>query len=123
MPSQDTLSRFIARVEANDHVEAIEEFYAPHASMQENDLPPRIGRDALVANERRALSRARSVRSACVRPVLVDGDIVVIRWIFEFETHDGARIRLEELAYQRWESDRIVVEKFFYDPQQLRPQR
>jgi hypothetical protein len=29
-----TLERFIARVEAGAHVEAIEEFYARHASMQ-----------------------------------------------------------------------------------------
>ncbi len=121
LPSAEVLSRFIAKVEANEHVEAIEEFYAPHASMQENDRPPRVGREALVANERQALARARSVTSACVRPVLVEGDHVVVRWIFEFEFHDDTRIRLEELAYQRWEADRIVEEKFFYDPQQLMP--
>jgi hypothetical protein len=119
MPSPEVLQRFIARVEANAHVEAIEEFYAPHASMQENDLPPCIGREALVANERRALARARSVNSECVRPVLVNGDHVVIRWIFRFEFLDGKRIRIDELAYQRWDDDRIVEEKFFYDPQQL----
>jgi hypothetical protein len=41
VPSQQTLERFIARVEQNAHVEAIEEFYAEHASMQENQSPPR----------------------------------------------------------------------------------
>ena len=123
MPSPEILRRFVARVEANDHVGAIEEFYATHASMQENDLPPRLGREALVANEKRALSKARSVSSACVRPVLVNGDIVVIRWLFQFEAHDGSKVRLEELTYQRWEGNRIVEEKFFYDPLQLKPQR
>jgi hypothetical protein len=34
MPTPATLERFIARVEAGAHVEAIEEFYAEHASMQ-----------------------------------------------------------------------------------------
>ena len=119
--SPGTLERFIARVEANEHAEAIEEFYAPNASMQENDLPPRVGRDVLVANERKVLARMRSVRSTCVRPVFVNGDRVVIRWIFEFVTNDDARIRIEELAYQRWEGDRVAEEKFFYDPHQLTP--
>lgn len=119
MPSAEVLSRFIARLESNAHVEAIEEFYAPDASMQENELPPRTGRDALVANERRVLSRARSVTSACVRPVFVSGNRVVIRWVFEFEALDATVTRLEELAYQRWEDNRIVEEKFFYDPRQL----
>ena len=26
---------------------------------------------------------------------------------------------MEELAYQRWEGERIVEEKFYYDPAQL----
>lgn len=123
MPSPELLQRFIDCVESNAHVEAIEEFYAPNAVMQENEQPPRFGRDALVENERKALARARSVRSECVRPVLVNGDHVVIRWIFEFEFHDDTRIRLDELAYQLWEGERIVDEKFFYDPQQLKPRK
>ena len=121
MPSTGVLERFIAAVESNRHAEAIEEFYTAEASMQENGLPPRRGRDALVANERRVLARMRSVRSRCVRPVFVDGDLAVVRWIFEFETLDGARMRMEELAYQRWQGDRIAEERFFYDPRQLVP--
>jgi hypothetical protein len=121
MPSPELLERFIAKVESNDHVGAIEQFYAMNATMQENDLPPRVGREALVANERRALARMRSVHSQCVRPVFQSGERVVIRWVFEFETLEGARIRMEELAYQRWEGERIVEEKFYYDPRQLAP--
>lgn len=121
MPSQDTLQRFIARVEENAHADAIEEFYAPNASMQENNLPPRVGRDLLVANERAVLARSRSVKSKCVHPVFVNGDYVVVRWIFEFEYLDNSRMRMEELAYQRWEGERIAEEKFFYDPRQLQP--
>ena len=121
MPTPETLERFIAMVERNAHAEAIEAFYTPTASMQENDAPPRVGRDRLVANERRVLERARSVRSRCVRPVFVAGDRVVIRWVFDFSWHDGSATRIEELAYQRWEGERIAEEKFFYDPAQLEP--
>ena len=119
MPSADTLERFIARVESNAHVEAIAEFYAEHASMQENNEPPRVGRELLMAHEARALERAASVHSECVRPVFVHGDHVVIRWIFEFTLKDGSRRRIEELAYQRWEGERIAQEQFFYDPKQF----
>ena len=121
MPTPQTLERFVALVESNDHVKAIETFYTPDASMQENDAPPRRGRELLAANEAKVLARMRSVRSTCVRPVFVDGDRVVIRWIFEFEARDGARTRIEELAYQRWEGEQVAEEKFFYDPKQLQP--
>ncbi|MBL8289009.1 MAG: nuclear transport factor 2 family protein [Rubrivivax sp.] len=116
MPSAETLARFIARVEQNAHVQAIEEFYLPEASMQENMNAPRVGREALVANEERVLAKAKSVHSRCVGPAFVHGDLVVIRWHFRFEGHDGTVRELEELAYQQWQGERILREQFFYDP-------
>lgn len=121
MPSPETLERFIARVEQNAHAEAIEEFYAENASMRENFAEPRIGRALHVANERQVLARARSVQSQCVHPVFVNGDHVVIRWIFRFVWLDGTVTRMEELAYQRWEGERMAEEQFFYDPAQRVP--
>ena len=82
---------------------------------------PRVGRDALVAHERRVLAKTQSVRSECVGPVFVSGDCVVIRWRFRFESHDGRVRELEELAYQQWQGDRIHREQFFYDPAQFAP--
>jgi hypothetical protein len=119
MPSAQTLERFIARVEQNAHAEAIEEFYTANATMQENQSAPRIGRDVLVAHERKVLARAKSVSSHCVRPIFVNGDRVVIRWIFQFIWQDGSNTRMEELACQRWEGERVAEETFFYDPAQL----
>jgi hypothetical protein len=118
MPSAATLERFIRRVEAGAHAEACEEFYTENSTMQENQAPPRVGRDAHVANERKVMARSRSIISKCVHPVLVSGDIVVIRWIFDFEFLDGSTLHMEELAYQRWEGERIAAETFFYDPAQ-----
>ncbi len=123
MPSPQTLERFIARVEDNRHVEAIKEFYTEQASMQENQGEPRLGRAALVAGEERVMARVKSVSSQCVRPVLVNGDHVVIRWVFNFEWLDGSHMRMEELAWQRWEGEEIAQETFFYDPAQRRPER
>jgi hypothetical protein len=121
MPNAETLERFIALVEQNAHVEAIEGFYAPNASMQENQSAPRRGRDTLVANERRVLAKANTVSSTCIRPVFVSGNHVVIHWVFRFEWLDGTVTRIEELAHQRWDGERVVEETFFYDPAQLVP--
>jgi hypothetical protein len=123
MPSRDTLERFIATVERNDHIGALRAFYAPHATMQENQAPPRVGLEAHVASEERVMARARNLSSECVRPVLVEGDTVVIRWIFRFEWLDGSVTRMEEIAWQRWEGERVVEETFFYDPAQRAPVR
>jgi hypothetical protein len=123
MPTSDTIERFIVRVEQNAHAEAVEEFYTQDSSMQENLSPPRVGRDKHVAAERNIMSRAKSVSSQCARPVFVNGDRVVFRWIFQFEWLDGTITRVEEIAYQRWEGERIAEETFFYDPAQRVPKR
>ena len=121
MPSVATLEAFIARVESNAHVEAIRDFYTEDATMRENFEVPRTGREVLMAHEAKVMARVASVRSECVRPVFVDGDRVVIRWIFEFRFKDGSSGRIEELAYQRWQGERIAEEQFFYDPKQFAP--
>ena len=123
MPTTETLERFIRRVEENAHAEALEEFYTEDASMQENQATPRVGRDAHIANERSVFSRVQSVTSKCVRPAFLNNDRVVIRWIFHFEWLDGTVTDMDEIAYQRWEGDRIAEENFFYDPAQRIPKR
>jgi len=123
VPTTETLERFIRRVEENAHAEALEEFYTEDASMQENQATPRVGRDAHIANERSVFSRVQSVTSKCVRPAFLNNDRVVIRWIFHFEWLDGTVTDMDEIAYQRWEGDRIAEEKFFYDPAQRIPKR
>jgi hypothetical protein len=122
MPTAQTLERFIARVESNAHDVAVQEFYTPNASMRENMGAPRVGRDAHVAAEQKVLARAAKISSTCVQPVFVNGNHVVIRWIFQFNWKDGTVTRMEELAYQRWEGERIAEEQFFYDPAQRVPQ-
>src|ERR1700722_19003238 len=121
MPSAETVERFVTRVEANAHVEAVEEFYTENSSMRENQAEPRIGRDAHIANERLFLSRLKSLTSKCVRPIFVNEDFVVIRWNFTLEFHDGRLVEMDELTYQRWEGESTAEGTFFFDPAQRMP--
>ena len=123
MPSQHSLERFVAMVEANEHAAAAEAFYADDVVIQENQQPPRYGRAAQVAMEVGVQQRALAIRSQCVRPIVVQGDHVVIHWRFEFDWKDGSRTQMEELAWQRWQGDLIAEETFFYDPAQQVPRR
>ena len=115
MPSEATLESFIAMVESNDHVAAIERFYTEDATMQENHDEPRKGRSALAAREAEFLKLWAKVESKCVRPAFRAGDHVVVRWNFAFTAADGTTRKMDELAYQRWEGDKIAEERFYYD--------
>jgi ketosteroid isomerase-like protein len=120
MPSRKRVQEFVERVLANDHTAAIADFYHEDATMRENQQPPRGPRSALIEAERRMLSQHDGVVSQIVTPFFIDGDHVVIHWVFEFTRRDGSVMRLEEVARQTWRGDRIAAETFFYDPAQLR---
>jgi len=121
MPSRERVLSLIAMVEAGKYVEAIEAFYTEDATMQENNEPPRGGRDLLVAGEKKMLAAHQAARTLAGSTFLQEGNRVVIHWTFEFTRRDGGRFRMDELALQRWRGDRIVEERFYYDPAQLRP--
>ncbi len=120
MPSMETVDWFVSLVESGKTVEAMDRFYAEHATMQENEAPPRAGKSALIKHEENALASIASLKAACVRPVFVSGDFVVIRWVFEIQDKKGKTVRFEELTHQRWEGNLMVEERFFYDPAQFK---
>ena len=120
MPDRATVEAFVAQVVAGDHVEAIRDWYAEDASMQENQEAPRVGRDVLVAGEEAMLARVAAVRTELLSPPLVDGDRVAIHWRFTFTSKKGHTNSFEEIAWQTWRGDKVWREVFFYDPSQTR---
>ncbi len=121
MPTRERVQAFIALVEEARYVEALEGFYHSDATMQDNQQPPRVGLDRLIADERATMSRFVRMQTDRVSDLLIDGDKVMIRWKFTFTPAEGQAIVMEELTLQRWAGERIAEERFFFDPRQLRP--
>ncbi|WP_372784183.1 ester cyclase [Phenylobacterium sp.] len=121
MPTRDRVQAFVALVEQARFVEALEEFYHPNATMQDNQQAPRLGLERLIADERATMARFETMRTDPVADLLIDGDKVAIRWKFTFTPAEGPPMIMEELTLQRWEGDRVAEERFFYDPRQTRP--
>jgi ketosteroid isomerase-like protein len=119
MPTKQTLDAFVAMVVGGKHDQAIADFYLPDSTMQENLNPPRKGREGNVAREAATMAAFKEIRTTCVAPVFLSGDQVVIHWVFEFVKNDGGMVRIEELAHQRWDGEKIAEERFYYDPAQM----
>jgi hypothetical protein len=119
MPSRDIVEAFAKRLEEGDFIGAIEQFYTPDAATYENNAAPTVGRDQLVAKERGVLAASREVKAVRIGPSLIEGDNVASRWRFSFTNAEGVTRTLEEIAWQTWRGDRLIEERFFYDPRQL----
>jgi len=119
MPDRATVEAFAAAVEAGQFIEALEGWYAPDATMRENVGPPRGGLALLIEGERAVMARSKAIKVERLSPILIEGDRVAIRWAFEFTGPDDKVRRMEEIAWQRWDGDKVVEEQFFYDPGQM----
>jgi ketosteroid isomerase-like protein len=121
MPTRERVQAFVALVEGAQYVEALEQFYHPDASMQDNQQARRQGLERLIADERATMARFETMKTDPVTDLLIDGDKVMIRWRFTFTPAAGPPMVMEEITLQRWDGDRIAEERFFYDPRQTRP--
>ena len=115
MSTRERVQELVGYVQAGRIPEAIERFYADGATMQENRQPPTVGKAANLARERAFGDSVGRWHEVTARSIAVDGDQVLIEWVFEYTTREGQRIRMEEVAQQTWRDGRIVRERFFYD--------
>ncbi|HYL35867.1 MAG TPA: nuclear transport factor 2 family protein [Bryobacteraceae bacterium] len=118
MSIRESVEKLIQLVERGQFLEAIQNFYAPDASMQENSQPPRAGLPALLENERKALARFKILHQHRAASYVVEGNRAAINWVFEITEQSGKRYILDEIAYQEWQDGKIVKERFYYDPGQ-----
>ena len=116
MTVQESVKKLISLVEQHKFLEAIQEFYADDASMQENNASPRCGLAALLENERKVMASFKELHVARAQSFIAGEDHAAIRWLFEYTDVKGRRLCLDEVAYQHWRDGKIVSERFFYDP-------
>jgi ketosteroid isomerase-like protein len=119
VPDRETVEQLIRYTVEGRAEAALLAFYAEDVIIQENNQPPRIGRAASLARNADAAQWTQAVHEISVPRVLIDGNLVVIEWHAEWTLSNGERVRIEELALQSWEGDRVVFERFFYDPTPL----
>jgi ketosteroid isomerase-like protein len=116
---EERVGQLICLVEKGKFLEAIEEFYAQDAVIQHNEEPPRVGLPDILAHQEKVMV-AFTMHMNRVDSFLVDGDRAAINWIYEYTDARGRRHRLNEVAYQQWRDGKIVRERFYYDPAQMR---
>lgn len=119
MNIRDRVNALVREVEAGRFAEAIEANYADDASSHEPTGIVTTGKPALLAKEREFLTTVEQWNAIEAVGVLVDGEMAAIHWKFEL-TRAGQRIKMEEIALQRWSGDgsaaRIVHEQYFIFP-------
>jgi len=95
-------------------LEAFERYYAEAVVMQENELPPTIGKDANREREKEFFSKVVEFRGADVKATAIGDGVSMVEWFFDYTHKDWGRRTYHQVAVQRWKHGKIVHERFYY---------
>ncbi len=96
-------------------MEAMNEFYAPDLTMQENAKPPTHGLAANIEREKQFLSQVKQWKGYTVKAIGFANDVSLVESRMEFVNTAGQSVTLEQVSVQRWKNGKIVNERFYYD--------
>lgn len=97
-------------------LEAFEKFYHQDVVMQEAGEEPRNGKDVNREYEKNFLAMVKEIHGGGVDAITSDeanGVTMVENWM-EITFQDGNRIKMEQVAVQKWDGDQIIAEKFYH---------
>lgn len=97
-------------------MEAFEKFYHDDVVVIDGNTPPRNGKDAQRKAIEGWLSMVKEVHGGGTGPIAVDekNNVVMIESWMDVTFQDGNRMKMEEVAVQKWEGDKIIHERFYY---------
>jgi sulfate adenylyltransferase subunit 1 len=96
-------------------LEAIEKYYADTVQVQDNSDAPRVGKTLALAHEKGNIERVKYFKINIKSSVSDEMQgLVMGEMLLEFETLKGEVKQMEEAFVQRWESGKIVFERFYY---------
>ena len=103
-------------IEKGQTLEAMERFYSDDVTMQENEMPLRIGKETCLDHERQMLAGVTSLKAKLINQAINDvTGVVFSEWQYETTTLSGQRFLLTEVSVQHWQNELIYSEKFYYN--------
>jgi hypothetical protein len=97
-------------------LEAFEKYYHNDVVMQEAGEAERTGKDVNREHEKQFLGMLKEVHGAGVDGFTSDeenGITMVENWM-DMTFQDGNRVRMEQVAVQKWQGDQVIREKFYH---------
>ena len=113
---QDRLEDLFSYIREGRILEAINEFYAEDAVMQENDQLPTVGREANLEREKQFLSTVKEWQRFDVTAKGIGEDATLYETVMDWVTTDGTPVHVEQVVVAKWQHGKIIHERFYHNP-------
>lgn len=95
-------------------LDAFDKYYHDDVHMQENTLPPTLGKTANRAREEQFLSDIVEFRGAEVLSMGIGADVSYVEWKFDYTHKDWGVRNYTQISKQHWKDGKIIKEQFIY---------
>ena len=113
---QDRLENLFSYIREGRILEAMDEFYAEDTVMQENNLPPTVGRDANKDREKQFLSTVKEWKGFDVTAKGVGENVTFYETVMDWISTEGTPVHVEQVVVAKWRDGKIVHERYYHNP-------
>ena len=111
---QDRLEDLFSYIREGRILDAINEFYAEDATMQDNSLPPTVGREANYEREKQFLSTVKEWKEFEVTAKGVGEDVTFYETVMDWVTTDDTPVHVEQVVVAKWQNGKITHERYYH---------
>jgi hypothetical protein len=111
---QDRLEDLFSYIREGRILDAINEFYAKDAAMQENSLPPTVGREANYEREKQFLSMVKEWKRFDVVAKGVGENVTFYETVMDWVTTDDTPVHVEQVVVAKWQDGKITHERYYH---------
>jgi len=112
---QDRLEDLFSYIREGRILDTINEFYAEDATMQENSLPPTVGREANYEREKQFLSMVKEWKGFEVTAKGVGEDVTFYETVMDWVTTDDTPVHVEQVVVAKWRDGKIIHERYYHN--------
>lgn len=112
---QQRLNDLFGYIRQGKIIEAMTEFYDKNAAMQENANPPTVGQAANIEREKQFMSGVKEWKGFYVTASAVGDNVTFYECSLDFIATNGQAVHMEQVVVSKWDNDRIIHERFYYD--------
>lgn len=95
-------------------LEAFDRFYGDDVVMQENSLPPTVGKAVNREREEQFVNSVGELHEMKLGSTGAAADTTFSVWLIDATYKGGPRVRQEQVAVRTWKDGKVVREQFFH---------
>lgn len=112
----DRLEDLFSYIREGRILDAINDFYADNVVMQENALPPTVGRKANLEREKQFLSTVKEWQRFDVTAKGVGEDVTFYETVLDWVTTESTSVHVEQVVVAKWQDGKIINERYYHNP-------